>query len=551
MSLRPQLIAPVPDETIRVARAAFPQGTIYIRLRDELGVLFADTDFAALFPTRGRPAEAPWRLAMVTIMQYVEGLSDRAAADAVRSRIDWKYALSLELTDPGFDGTVLCEFRARLIDGDAEHLLLDKLLAVCRERKWLKARGRQRTDSTQVLAAVRALNRLQCVGETLRHTLNSLAVIAPEWLRRHSPAEWVERYAERAVDYPVAVGKEKRRALAEQIGDDGDRLLSAIYAVETPAWLREVPAVETLRRVWLQQFRLCDGVLRWRTGDEGFPPARLMISSPYDPDARFARKGAVQWVGYKAHLTETCDDDSPRLITDVRTAAAPAPDGEATPHVHGALAGKDLLPDKHIVDAGYVDAELLVTSRRDYDVDLLGPTRADSGWRARDRAGFAASDFLIDWEGKRVTCPRGRTSIKWKPALDRDRNAVIQVYFSPSHCQPCPSRALCATGAARTLYFRQQPHHEALQEARRREETDEYKAEYRKRAGVEGTISQAVRACGLRRARYIGEAKTHLQHVATAAAINVVRITNWLADVPLAKTRQTTFQRLMAQPATG
>ena len=146
MSLRPQIITPVPNETIRVARAAFPQGNIYIRLRDELGVLFSDEDFATLFPTRGQPAEAPWRLAMVTIMQYVEDLSDRSAADAVRSRIDWKYALSLELTDPGFDSSVLCEFRARLVSGNAEQLLLDKLLEVCRERKWLKARGRQRTD---------------------------------------------------------------------------------------------------------------------------------------------------------------------------------------------------------------------------------------------------------------------------------------------------------------------------------------------------------------------------------------------------------------------
>lgn len=215
---------------------------MYIHLRDELGALFTDADFTALFPTRGRPAEAPWRLAMVTVMQYVEGLSDRAAADAVRSRIDWKYALSLELTDSGFDSTILCEFRARLVDGNAEHLLLDKLLAVCRERKWLKARRRQRTDSTHVLAAVRALNRLQCVGETLRHALNSLAVIAPEWLRQHSRTEWLERYTDRAVDYPVAAGKEKRRALAEQIGADGEQLLSAVYAEETPAWFREVPA---------------------------------------------------------------------------------------------------------------------------------------------------------------------------------------------------------------------------------------------------------------------------------------------------------------------
>ena len=160
MSLHPQSFTAVPPETARVARAAFPQGNLYMHMRDELGAIYEDAAFASLFSTRGQPAEAPWRLALVTIMQYAEGLSDRQAADAVRSRIDWKYALNLELTDPGFDPTVLCEFRARLITGHAEQLLLDTLLQRCRERQLLKARGRQRTDSTHVLGAIRALNRL-------------------------------------------------------------------------------------------------------------------------------------------------------------------------------------------------------------------------------------------------------------------------------------------------------------------------------------------------------------------------------------------------------
>lgn len=177
----------------RVARAAFSGGNIYLMLRDEIGILAKDDDFAALFPRYGQPAEAPWRLALVTIFQFIEGLSDRAAAAAVRSRLDWKYTLSLELTDPGFDASVLCEFRARLLDGNAEKLLFDKLLDVCRERKWLKRRGRQRTDSTHVVAAVHASNRLQCAIETLRHALNALAVAAPEWLRAHARPEWPER----------------------------------------------------------------------------------------------------------------------------------------------------------------------------------------------------------------------------------------------------------------------------------------------------------------------------------------------------------------------
>lgn len=477
MSLRPQTMAPVPNETTRVARAAFPQGNIYMRLRDELGVLFADEDFAALFPTRGQPAVAPWRLAMVTIMQYVEDLSDRSAADAVRGRIDWKYALSLELTDPGFDSSVLCEFRARLVSGNAEQLLLDKLLDVCRERKWLKARGRQRTDSTHVLTAVRALNRLQCVGETLRYALNSLAAAAPEWLREHSKPEWVERYAERAVDYPVEPGTEKRRALAEQIGVDGDALLSAIYAAPAPAWLREVPAVEMLRRVWVQQFCINAESLRWRTDKEGIPASRAVISSPYDADARFARKGTTQWIGYKAHLTETCDDDFPHLITNVETTAAPIADGEATPVIHQALKKKNLLPEKHIVDTGYLDAELLVTSQRDYEINLLGPTRPNYRWQAQEATGFEAKHFQIDWERQQATCPLGRTSVRWKPSVDRSNNEVVHIMFSQTDCQACSSRHQCTRGVARMITVRQQAHYEALQAAREREATDEYKAE--------------------------------------------------------------------------
>lgn len=180
MSLQPQEIAPVPEETQRIARAAFPKGNIYVRMRDEIGTIFDDPMFEAVFPARGQPAESPWRLALITVMQFVEGLSDRQAAEAVRCRIDWKYALSLELTDPGGDASVLCEFRSRLIDGGAGPGLLETLLSQLKELGLLKARGQQRTDSTHVLAAIRTLNRLESVGETLRAALNDLAMAAPD-----------------------------------------------------------------------------------------------------------------------------------------------------------------------------------------------------------------------------------------------------------------------------------------------------------------------------------------------------------------------------------
>src|ERR1700741_3603281 len=166
MSLHPQPVGSIPEQTARVAHAAFPKGHPYLTLRDHLGTIFQDEDFAALFPAWGYPGLPPWRLALVTIMQFRENLADPQAAEAVRARIDWKYLLGLELTASGFDFSVLSEFRDRLLAGSAEELLLDKLLERCRALGLLTARGQQRTDSTHVLAAIRVLNRLQIVAAT-------------------------------------------------------------------------------------------------------------------------------------------------------------------------------------------------------------------------------------------------------------------------------------------------------------------------------------------------------------------------------------------------
>src|SRR2546428_2594252 len=210
MSLHPHVIAPVPDETARVAHAAFPKGHPYLTFRDVLGTIFQDEDFTALFPAWGQPALSPWRLALVTIMQFRENLADRQAAEAVRARIDWKYLLSLELTDPGFDFSVLSEFRDRLLAGSAAELLLDKLLERCCDVGLLKARGQQRTDSTHVLAAIRVLNRLELVAGTLPAAPNAAATIAPDWLQAVTPLAWYERYSRRIEESRLSKGKAER-----------------------------------------------------------------------------------------------------------------------------------------------------------------------------------------------------------------------------------------------------------------------------------------------------------------------------------------------------
>ena len=238
MSLHPQLLLAVPEDTARVARAAFRRGNPYLLLRDRLGAVFADADFADLYPRRGQPAYAPWRLALVTLMQFREGLSDRQAADAVRGRIDWKYLLALDLGDAGFDFSVLCEFRGRLLRHAAAERLLDRLLDAAREGGLLKARGRSRTDSTHVLAAVRALNRLELLAETLRAALNVIAVVAPDWLREFAPPEWHGRYDRRVEDARLPATPAKRAGYAAQVGADGFCLLDALDGAEAPEDVR-------------------------------------------------------------------------------------------------------------------------------------------------------------------------------------------------------------------------------------------------------------------------------------------------------------------------
>lgn len=548
MSLHPQPNTAIPDETVRIARLAFPQGSLYMRMRNELGPIYEDESFRALFSSRGQPAESPARLALVSIMQFAEGLSDRQAADAVRSRIDWKYALALELSDPGFDASVLTEFRERLIAGGAEELLFEQMLTRLRERGLLKARGRQRTDSTHVLAAIRQLNRLECVGETMRRALNALAVVAPAWLRAWVPAPWFDRYARRFEEYRLPPGRPERYALAELIGVDGIELLDQIYDQAAPAWLRQLPAVEVLRQVWLQQFYLVEGVLRWRAAED-LPPSALLISSPYDAEARYSQRRQTQWTGYKVHLTESCDEDLPHLITDVETTPATKSDYEMTAAIEAKLAARALLPREHLVDAGYVTSDHLVNSRQEYDVELLGPVAEDNSWQARAGAGFDVGRFAIDWQAQRATCPNGRTSVSWIEGLaDHHDHEVIHVHFARRDCQRCPVRAACtrATKQGRVLTIRPQAQHEAIQAARQHQQTEAFKERYRARAGIEGTISQGVRIGDLRRSRYIGLAKTHLQHVLLASGINLLRAIAWLEELPRAQTRKSPFLALAA-----
>jgi transposase len=492
------------------------------------------------------PAETPARLALATLLQFAECLSDRQAADAVRGRIDWTYALALELTHPGFDHTVLSEFRSRLVEGKAELLLLDPLLARCRELGLLKKRGRQRTDSTHVLAAVRVLNRLERVGETLRATLNVLAMAAPAWLQALAPAEWYERYGERVENYDLPKTDRARAELASVMALDGQLLLSAIDADTEQSWLREIPAVRTLRRVWAEQYEEREGRLFFRAVKDLPSPAGL-LTSPYEIEARYSTKSGMTWVGYKVHVTETCEDErAPHLITNVETTPATTPDDNMLEQVHQSLQKRDLLPAEHLVDKGYTDADMLVESKQKYGVEIIGPVAEDPSWQARSAEGFDKSQFQVDWERKVVTCPAGQQSVSWLPHTDPQNGMKWEARFSGKDCRPCRFRAQWthAKVEPRIIGLQERQPYEALQARRQQQKTEEFRRQYAARAGVEATHAQAIQRCGLRQCRYLGMAKVHLQPILTAAAINLVRIADWWTGTLRATTRRSRWAAL-------
>ena len=551
MSLPPRIEYRVPEETARVAWKIFPEGNLYMQWYDTFGTLFEDQDFADLFSIEGQPALSPMRLCLVLLLQFAEGLSDRQAAEAVRTRIDWKYLLCLELTDTGFHYSVLSEFRGRLVTHGAEASIFNRVLELCRAKGLVKKRGQQRTDSTAVLAAIRTLNRLELVGETLRAALNALAVAAPEWTRQHTSSEWVDRYGPQVSDYHLPTTEKAREAHATLVGMDGLSLMTAMGQEAEWLWLKSIPAVRTLWQVWLQNYTWTEtGQLRWRTPKET-PPSARAICTPHDPEARFSQKRSTTWEGYKVHLTETCDPDQPRLITHVDTTAATTQDSVMTTPTHQALQAKACLPAVHIVDCGYMSAQAIVTGQRDYEIDLLGPMRSDTGWQAREGQGFSLYDFVIDWDAQQATCPAGQTSLHWLPALSSRGKPVIQIKFSKHTCRSCSVQTQCTRSnpPRRGITVRPKILHDALLKAREREKTDEFAEQYTRRAGVEGTISQGVRAFNIRQARYIGLAKTHLQQVLTATVMNITRALHWLAGDRPTQTRSSAFAKLYAMPA--
>jgi transposase len=367
--------------------------------------------------------------------------------------------------------------------------------------------------------------------------------------------EWYPRYGLRSDQARLPKDASQREALARQVGADGYQLLEWVRLPESPPGLWDLPALEALRRIWLQQYYRCTvtglEALRWRTRDEQ-PPSAVRIASPYDLEARYSSIRDTHWVGYKLHLTETCDRGQPDLITQVIMTPATTPDCVMGPAIVHDLAARDLLPGTHLLDSGYVDADFLVTAQTQHQVEVVGPAFGSYSRQHQTGQGYDLQAFVLDWEAQQARCPQGHTSVHWRPGHDVPGDPLIRIRFDGSTCRACPARPACTTskGAPRQLTVRPEAHHEAIQAARQRQETVDFKVQYALRAGVESSLSQGIRRFDFRRSRYLGLARTHLQQLLTATAMNIIRVIAWLWGEPLGERRRKPghFPRLAPYP---
>jgi transposase len=568
---------PEPDPVVAAAiRAKYGRrrAPLAVTMRDRLGQWLADEVFAAAFGARGRRGWPPSRLAVVTVLQMAENLTDRQAAEAVRTRLDWQYALGLGLADPGFDHSVLSEFRARVSAHELDEAVLDALLARLAAEGLVAAGGKQRTDSTHVIAAVRALHTIELAGESARAALEALAAACPGWLaRRFCLSDWTRRYGARIDSWRLPAGKADRDRLTIEYARDGYALVAACYEPAAPPGAREIPAVQVLRIVLVQTFTRTvsasgrEVIRRREPGPEsGLPPAHQRISSPYDTGARWGAKQDQRWLGWKLHISETCDgppacgcppdagalaagrcahDIQPNLITNVATTDATVPDAKMTIPVSAALARKNLAPGRHYLDSGYASARNMTQAAKLSGTFLITPLLADTSRQARTGNGYDQTAFTIDYGTRTVICPQGSTSASWTPTRSRGHDR-IQIEFRRTTCRPCPARAQCTTSArkGRQLMIPPRELHEVITAARASQAGQNWREDYARRAGAEATISQAITVTATRRSRYRGLAKTHLQHIYSAVALNLHRLDAYWNDTPIDRKRTTHLARL-------
>jgi len=519
MSLKIQKPRPMPADTGAVGRIVLKEGSPYRLIGERLYAEFREEDFADLYPAEGQPGIAPVILAFVTVFQYMEKLADRQAAESLVMRIDWKYALHLPLEYPGFDYSVLSEFRDRLLKHKAEGCVFDQLVAKYEEMGLIKRRGRQRTDSMAELTNVKRLSRLELVVESLGLAVVAILKTDREWAEDLLPPSWENRYGERFTLEHVT--EKDRKEYEAHVGSDGQWVLNHLVGEEVPAVLRELPEVQVLRTVWAQQFRQAQEKVVFEEKPVG--DGHSIICTPHDPQARYSEKRGWAWIGGKIQVTETDDEDYPHLITDIVATSSTQTDYKALPDIQSRLAERGCSPAKQYVDNAYMGGSNLKNSISQ-EIDLIGPVYQNFTKQDKLPDGISIQQFEIDLEQGLATCPAG---VEVAP---KSRGAKqIRFYFPAETCISCPLHARCCLGSkGRSLGVSYE--YPLLQAVRARQKTDAFLEDYHlHRSGVEGCISTLVRGTGARNSRYIGNSKRQLQALFSGSALNLKRAANWLA----------------------
>ncbi len=490
------------------ARTIFPMLETY---RDRLETLYT--------PNNGRPAWDPVRLLGVLILQFVLRFTDRQAAEAVQYDQRWRLALHLKEDDATFDPSLLVTFRNRFIEKGQEHLAFEAVLDHLVAQGWIPKRSRQRLDSTHVWGLLSAMNRLECVRETLRLLFKDLeaAVLFPEtW------GVYWERYVESKVD-PRAEAK----ALQAKFEEAGEAMLAIWMDCSDNSLLTGRDAFLMMQRVFLENYTLD---LAGRTQKIRAQPTGA-VQNPHEPEAQWSSKSTTKdkhWVGYKAQVSETVQEQSRQageptanFLTAIVTQNASASDKPGMAEVLAEQKDMGLeAPSTFHVDGAYVFGKALHEAQQE-GRELHGPAPASP-----DRGKvFPVDKFDVNVEERRAVCPASQPSSQCSRIEEAATGKVAyRIEWNNAVCGACPLREQCVSAGQlhRTLVVGQ--FHTLLQNRRQEMKTEAFKMEMRRRNGIEGTQSELVRGYGLRHARYRGKAKVRLQNYLIGTACNIRRL---------------------------
>lgn len=500
----------IPEEIGTWGESHLEPENLYRIVGNQLYSSMSWDELKSMYSNMGRPPINPIILSLVTIFQYLEDIPDRVAASFVETRLDWKYALHLPLDDSGFHYSDLCNFRKRLLSHGKESLIFDTLLESIRALGFLNKRKYQRTDSTHVLAKVCQLSRLENLSEGLRLALKAIEKADAAFYQVKLPAPYKEQWDTRLNDYRMT--DEERKQALERAGQDIRWLLE--FLKTNRASFLCLPELEVLQTLFQQNFTTHAQAVRLR---KQCANGKEKIQTPHDPEARYSTKRGKSWTGYKMHVTETANDKGEvNFVTDVVTTNACERDNETLPQIQETIEKRNLKPEQQFTDKAYITGNNLADSQ-DNNIKLMGEAS-----QLTNNGLFTADEFIIDYETKIATCPGGCTSCSWREFETGKHKGDVQISFG-QQCQHCSLKERCTKNKHGRL-LRLHSHYQLLKERREESKTDSFKESMKRRPPIEGTISEMVRAHGLRRSRYRGILKTHMQNLMTGAALNVKRL---------------------------